>query len=152
MVKNTCPAFSDGHGDNTCSQTDKTQPADTFYCDTLLRHFTKPNIVLTTTGKGCPAHLIKLQTLRGLINVPATFHKWGIDYNWFHSLIHLLKWHSFTHVLTRLCHLPLAITKSMRLQTHILLKEPLSFFFSLHWINCYNPPIHTGRHVSSPIC
>lgn len=42
------------------------------------------------------------QTLRGLINVPANFHKWGINYNWFHSLIHLLKWHPFIHMLT--CH------------------------------------------------
>lgn len=55
---------------------------------------------MKTTRPSRSANLIKPQTLRGLINVPAKFHKWGINYNWFHSLIHLLKWHSSIHMLT----------------------------------------------------
>lgn len=46
------------------------------------------------------AHLFKHQTLRSLINVPVNFHKRGINSNWFHSLIHSLKWHPFIHMLT----------------------------------------------------
>lgn len=69
-------------------------------CDTLLKPSTALSVVLTTSRPSCSGHLIKPQTLIGLINVPAKFHKWGIDWNWFHSLIHLLKWHSFIHALT----------------------------------------------------
>lgn len=95
------------HGDNTCPHPDKTQPANKCYCDTLLKPSTALSVVLTTTRPSCSGHLIKLQTLIGLINVPAKFHKWGIDCNWFHTLIHLLKWHSFIHVLTCFATSPL---------------------------------------------
>lgn len=104
--------------------------------DTLLKHFTtKCCFDMKTTRPSHSAHLIKPQTLRGLINVPAKFHKWGINYNWFHSLIHLLKWHTFIHVLT--CFAISPCLRGMSWLPHTLFKVSLSDF-------CYTKIISTA--------
>lgn len=104
--------------------------------DTLLKHFTtKCCFDMKTTRPSHSAHLIKPQTLRGLINVPAKFHKWGINYNWFHSLIHLLKWHTFFHVLT--CFAISPCLRGMSWLPHTLFKVSLSDF-------CYTKIISTA--------
>lgn len=80
---------------------------------------------MKTTRPSSSAHLIKPQTLRGLINVPANFHKWRINYNWFQSLIHLLKWHPFIHVLT--CFAISSCLRWLREWAHCLILYSKSF-------------------------
>lgn len=136
------------HGDNTCPHPDKTQPASKCSCDTLLKPSTALSVVLTTTRASCSGHLIKPQTLIGLINVPAKFHKWGIDCNWFHSLTHLLKWHSFIHILTCFATSPL---RSQRACYYTLRFHRKNHFR----IRCCTEIIattHTERHFLSLIC
>lgn len=136
MMKNANNPLHCWHGDDTCRQTDKTKPANKCSCDTLLKRSAKLSAVLTTGRPGCSAHFIKLQTLRALINVPAKFHKWGINYNWFHSLIHLLKWHSFIPSLTCLA-LSLSEPLTASDYKYTLLKVLLEDF-SLRLTNCYS--------------
>lgn len=136
MMQNANTALQCWHRDDTCQQTDKRKPGNKCSCDTLLKRSAKLSAVLTTSRPGCSAHFLKLQTLRGLINVPAKFHKWAINYHWFHSPIHLLKWHSFIPSLTCLAPSPsLPLTASD--YNHTLLKVSLSDF-SVRWTNCYS--------------
>lgn len=108
--------------------------------DTLLKHFTtKCCFDMKTSSFSHSAHLIKPPTLRGLINVPANFHKWRINYNWFHSLIHLLKWHTFIHVLTCLW--------GMSRLPHSLFKVSLSGFCYTEIISADS--IHADRPLNS---
>lgn len=103
---------------------------------------------MKTTRPSRSAHLIKPQTLRGLINVPAKFHKWRINYNWFHSLIHLLKWHPFIHVLT--CFAPACSRWENELTTSYFIQS-ITFRFSLQWNKCYTAKadsIHTQSNTS----